>query len=158
MGWHSISEHVDLTMITLVQAKAAHARAVAVELCKEDRHELALLGDSVEATFNCSEQCSAVLGDDGAVVALCGVSKFELGRVWMLRTPGLWGSRSHRRQIPAIAKTWLDGLPAPILFNWALASNTSNLRWLKSLGFQVEKPEPMGRSLALFSYFWRRQG
>ena len=145
-------------MIKLVPAKPIHARAVDAGLCPQDRHELALFGDTVMGSFEAAGLCSAVIGDNGVVVAICGVSKLEKGRVWMLRTPGLWATLSHRRQIPGIAKAWLDGLPNPTLYNWALASNTSNLKWLKSLGFQVEKPEPMGRSLALFSYFWRRQG
>ena len=145
-------------MIKLIPAKLIHARTVAADLCKQDQHELTLMGADVIGSYKEAGVCSAVLGDDGTVVAICGVSRFEQGRVWMLRTPGLWATLSHRRQIPGIAKAWLESLPDPILYNWALAANTPNLKWLTSLGFQVEKPEPMGRSLALFSYFWRRQG
>lgn len=145
-------------MIKLVPAKPIHARAVDAGLCREDRHELALFGDTVMGSFEAAGLCSAVIGDNGVVVAICGVSKLEKGRVWMLRTSSAWASRSHRRQSRVMAQAWLDSLPDPILYNWALAANTSNLKWLTSLGFKVEKPEPMGKSAALFSYFWRRQG
>lgn len=149
-------------MIELRQATPREVRAVATSLCQQDRTELALFGcasaeDEVVDSYRSARVCSVVLGDDGSPVALCGVSGFEPGRVWMLRTPGLWATRSHRRQIPGIARGWLNSLPEPVLFNWALASNGSNLKWLRSLGFVVDSPRPMGRSLALFSYFWRRK-
>lgn len=149
-------------MIELREALPEHIRAVAAGLCNEDRCELTLFGcdppeAEVAASARAAKICQAVLGDDGSPVALCGVSGAEPGRVWMLRTPGLWATRSHRRQIPAISKAWVEWVPDPILYNWALAANTSNLKWLRSLGFRVEKPEPMGRNLAMFSYFWRRK-
>lgn len=147
-------------MIRMREARAEDVRAVAAQLCQEDRIELELFGcESPEAEVLESAQaaaiCHAVLGDNGSPVALCGLSGIEPGRVWMLRTAGLWGPRSHRRQIPSIAEGWIGRLPGPLHYNWALASNTGNLRWLRSLGFQVEAPEAIGRRGALFSYFWR---
>jgi hypothetical protein len=150
-------------MIWLQRAAGHHALEVAQNLCREDRHELALFGAaSPEHEVVCSAAdactCDVVLGDDGTPVALCGVSGIEKGRIWMLRTPALWATTSHRRQIPGIAKTWVEKQQqssGPVLWNWALASNTGNLKWLRTLGFIIDKPSPMGPSAALFSYFWR---
>ena len=150
-------------MIELRSAKSHHIREVARHLCVEDRHELILFGSpGAEHEVICSARdaciCDVVIGDDGTPVALCGVSGVERGRVWMLRTSGLWATTSHRRQIPGIAKRWVGEqakTQGPVLWNWALASNTGNLKWLQSLGFIVDKPSPMGPSAALFSYFWR---
>lgn len=147
-------------VIELREATPSDVRAIAAGLSEQDRTELLLFGCAspeaeVLASASAAEVCDVVLGDDGHPVALCGVSRLEPGRVWMLRTAALWGSRSHRRQIPSVAKNWLDRLPGPIHYNWALASNTGNLKWLRSLGFRVEAPEELGRNGALFSYFWR---
>ena len=93
--------------------------------------------------------------DDGVPCGLCGV----VGqRIWMLGTERLTENRKARWQLCVEGRKWVDScleeLKAP-LFNQVYSKNTESIRWLKYLGFTVERPRPIGLSGALFCDFWR---
>jgi hypothetical protein len=112
--------------------------------------------DAVFRSWKNSPDCRCIEGDDGSTVGIAGVASG--GQIWMLATDGLLATASHRRQLVRLAKQWVDGLIASgagPLHNWALAKNTVTLRWLESLGFRLDHPEPFGPCAELFCYFER---
>jgi hypothetical protein len=113
--------------------------------------------EAVIESWKNSPDCRCIEGDDGEPVGVCGVARG--GVIWLLATDGLLATPSHRRQFIKGAKQWVDGLIADgagPLHNWALAKNTRTLRWLRSLGFCLAAPAPMGPCGELFCYFERR--
>lgn len=112
--------------------------------------------DAVVASWQESPDCRCIDGDDGIPVGICGVAPG--GWIWMLATDGLLATASHRRQFIRGARLWVDGLIADgagPLSNYALAKNTTTLRWLRSLGFTVYTPAPYGPCAELFCFFER---
>jgi len=111
---------------------------------------------AVYESWRQSAICRCIDGDDGQAVGICGVNG---NSVWLLATDELLATASHRRQFIRGGRRWVDELLNSgrflMLENWALASNRATLRWLKHLGFQVDTPQPMGRSCQLFCHFWR---
>ena len=102
-----------------------------------------------------SDIVRGMVTDDGVACGLCGV----VGqRIWMLGTDRLTESRRHRWQLCVQGRQWVDEtikeLNAP-LFNQVYSKNHESIRWLKYLGFTVERPRPIGLSGALFCDFWR---
>lgn len=115
--------------------------------------------EAVFESWRCASICRCIDGDDGQTVGVCGVGGNQGNLVWLLATDELLATESHRRQFIRGGRQWIDGLLSSgqfrVLENWALASNTTTLRWLKHLGFTIDTPQPMGRSCQLFSHFWR---
>ena len=102
-----------------------------------------------------SSICRCIDGDDGKAVGICGLNGT---RIWLLATDELVATESHRRQLIRHGKVWVEALLDSghyYLENWALASNTTTLRWLKHLGFRIDTPAPLGHSGMLFCHFWR---
>ena len=133
---------------------------IAENLRHDDRLELLL-------SFNCPAQevvreswaqshiVRGMATDDGVACGLCGV----VGqRIWMLGTDRLTETRKARWQLCVEGRKWVDScleeLQAP-LFNQVYSKNVESIRWLKYLGFTVERPRPIGPSAALFCDFWR---
>jgi hypothetical protein len=112
--------------------------------------------DAVMQSWRHSVVCHSIIGDDGSPVGLAGVT--SSGSIWLLATDGLLATPGHRRQFVRGARIWVESLldsgMGP-LHNWTLARNRVALRWLRSLGFTVEPPAPMGPRLELFCYFER---
>jgi hypothetical protein len=100
----------------------------------------------------------AIEGDQGDPVGLCGVNG---NYIWMLGTDDLTSTESHRRQLVRGARRWISAVVEQklrtegqcLLCNWVCARNLESVRWLQSLGFTVDRPEPIGHSLQLFRYF-----
>lgn len=114
--------------------------------------------DAVMQSWRSSPDCRSIVGDDGSPVGIAGVSTG--GVIWLLATDGLLATASHRRQFIRGAREWVDGLlrdGAGPLHNWVMASNHTTVQWLRSLGFDVEPPRPMGPRLELFSYVERAE-
>lgn len=140
---------------------AAGVQRIAARLRHQDRlevlysHQLTA-EQAVYDSWRSSSICRCIDADDGKPVGLCGVNRTL---IWLLGTDELLATASHRRQFIRGGRQWVDGLLQSgrhqLLENWALASNTATLRWLRHLGFTVETPAPMGRSCQLFSHFWR---
>ena len=102
--------------------------------------------------------CQAIEGDHGNPVGLCGVNGDV---IWMLGTDELTATPSHRRQLARGARRWIAAVVEHklkadgqcLLHNWVCARNLESIRWLESLGFTVNQPEPIGHSLQLFRHF-----
>lgn len=111
--------------------------------------------EAVLTSWKNSAICRCIDADDGTPVGICGLNGTT---IWLLGTDGLLATRSHRQQFIRGGRQWIEELMASghgCLENWALASNTKTLRWLKHLGFTIDMPEPRGRSAQLFCHFWR---
>lgn len=112
--------------------------------------------DAVRQSWQKSELCRCIGADDGTAVGLCGVSG---NLIWMLATDELLATPRDRRQFIREGRRWVDSLfdehGYDCLQNWALASNTATIAWLRWLGFVIDVPEPMGAGGRLFSHFWR---
>lgn len=110
------------------------------------------------AAWRDSDICCVIEGDDGEPVGLCGVNGHY---IWMLGTDELTATASHRRQLARGAKRWITAVVQHklettgqcLLHNWVCARNLESVRWLQSLGFTVDHPEPFGHSLQLFHHF-----
>ncbi|MEB3320176.1 MAG: hypothetical protein VKI63_04470 [Cyanobium sp.] len=139
----------------------ARVRHIAENLRRQDELEVAyshgITGEfAVIDSWKHSEICRCIDGDQGQPVGICGVR--DGTSIWLLATDELLATASHRRQFIRGGRQWVDELLAnghELLENRALASNRATLRWLKHLGFTVDTPEPVGRSLQLFCHFWR---
>jgi hypothetical protein len=150
----------------IAEPMRSEARFVARNLRLSDQQELmAAEGrdpfDACMDAFRVSDECIAIVGDDERVVGLAGVNGHY---IWMLGTDELTSTESHRRQLAAGARRWINAVVQDIraskgqvlLHNWVHAKNIDSIRWLKSLGFTVHEPEPHGPSLQLFCYFSMR--
>lgn len=116
--------------------------------------------EAVFESWRSSPDCRCIDGDDGRPVGIAGIG--QGGRIWLLATDALLATPSHRRQFIRGAKQWVDALLADDdvkrpLHNYALAKNVTTLHWLKSLGFTIDNPVPMGPCAELFVHFerWR---
>jgi len=132
-----VAEH--LRQRDAMEVFCAHGRPAVVEVYMSWKNSL---------------ECFCIEGDDGEPVGLCGIVLG--GMIWMLGTDELLGTASHRRQFIRLGQDWVAQLLADgmgPLYNWALASNRTTLRWLRWLGFEIGTPEPMGPCAQLFCYF-----
>ena len=133
---------------------------VACNLREEDQHEVALSDglsgyDAVMLSY--AESCFArvILGDDSSPVGVTGLCG---DRIWLLGTPELMSTRSHRWQLAVHGREWVETCLRRVnrpIGNHAYAKNAAALRWLKHLGFTVMPPAPFGPCAALFCEFWR---
>ena len=137
----------------------ARVQRIAKMLRYQDRLEVlyshSVTGEqAVYESWQNSQICRCIDGDDGKGVGICGVSG---SWIWLLATDELLATASHRQQFLRGGRKWVDGLMAnyDYLENWALWSNQASLRWLKHLGFTIDTPAPRGHSAQLFSHFWR---
>jgi len=139
---------------------AATAIEVASNLREQDEIEVQLSHgmaayEAVKLSWSTSSICRGIALDDGTPVGLCGVVGH---RIWMLGTSRLTETRRGRWQLCVEGRKWVDSCLAEVggpLFNQVYAKNTDSIKWLRSLGFTVEKPRPFGPSAALFCDFWR---
>ena len=142
------------------QPDVDHVLDVAENLRKVDEEEVSLSHningrEAVIESWAYSDIIRGMVTDDGVACGLCGV----VGqRIWMLGTDRLTENRKARWQLCVEGRKWVDEtlkeLDAP-LFNQVYSKNTESIRWLKYLGFTVERPRPIGLSGALFCDFWR---
>ena len=147
-------------MIGFLVADVDHVLDVAENLRKVDEEEVSLSHningrEAVIESWAYSDIIRGMVTDDGVACGLCGV----VGqRIWMLGTDRLTENRKARWQLCVEGRKWVDEtikeLNAP-LFNQVYSKNTESIRWLKYLGFTVERPRPIGLSGALFCDFWR---
>ena len=141
-------------------SSAEKVEQVANNLRVEDETEVWLSDgvtgyDAVMESFYMSSISRVILGDDYAPVGVTGVCG---DRIWLLGTPGLTESKSHRWQLAVHGREWvkhcLEVVGTPI-GNFVYSENRAAVRWLKHLGFVVEPPKPYGIEGALFCRFWR---
>jgi len=137
-----------------------HVLDVAENLRESDVQEVMLshgckARDAVTESWAYSDIVRGMATDDGVPCGLCGV----VGqRIWMLGTDRLTENRRARWQLCVEGRKWVDTcleeLGGP-LFNQVYSKNAESIKWLKLLGFTVERPRPFGPSAALFCDFWR---
>jgi hypothetical protein len=88
-----------------------------------------------------------------------GVAGLNGSVIWLLGTDGLTATPQRRAALAVGGRRWTDMLleESPLLENWVLAANVESVRWLRSMGFKIATPEPMGPSCQLFRHVWRER-
>ena len=111
--------------------------------------------DAVMESFYESTVSRVIMSDHNTPVGVTGVCG---DRIWLLGTTELANTKSHRWQLAVHGRQWvkhcIDVVGGPI-GNHVYAENRLAIRWLKHLGFVVEKAQPFGVNEASFCEFWR---
>lgn len=97
---------------------------------------------------------------DNKPIAIMGYGKQSLlsksAVIWMLGTKETIHYKRELLHYPRLAiEEMLDEVD--VLFNYALAENKSNLKWLRALGFTIESPQPYGVFNKPFCRFYREK-
>lgn len=93
---------------------------------------------------------------NGDIVAIMGVVKTGVlsdnGVPWLLGTDNV---SKHYREFLGSSRTVLNAMinVCPNLTNYVYVKNTVSIRWLKWLGFKLEKAKPFGVNGELFHKF-----
>jgi len=103
---------------------------------------------------------SCIHADDGEPLGVAGLNGSV---VWLLGTDGLTATPQRRAALALGGRRWTDGLledqrargESPLLENWVFAANVESVRWLRSMGFKIATPEPLGPGCQLFRHVWR---
>ena len=75
------------------------------------------------------------------------------GIPWLLGTENALKYKRHfLTQVPAVINEMLTVCPR--LFNYVHVENTISIKWLKRIGFTLDKPLPYGRDNELFHKFY----
>jgi hypothetical protein len=95
-----------------------------------------------------------ICADNGEPLGVAGLNGSV---IWLLGTDGLTATPQRRAVLALGGRRWTDILleDSPLLENWVLATNVESVRWLRSMGFKIGTPEPMGPSCQLFRHAWR---
>jgi len=95
-----------------------------------------------------------ICADNGEPLGVAGLNGSV---IWLLGTDGLTATPQRRAALALGGRRWTDILleKSPLLENWVLAANVESVRWLRSMGFKIATPEPMGPSCQLFRHAWR---
>tara|TARA_Y100001968_G_scaffold16005_1_gene12733 strand:- start:2473 stop:2961 length:489 start_codon:yes stop_codon:yes gene_type:complete len=160
MGWINNSPSKRYAM-NWAEPNLAKVEIIARNLRRQDELEVfyshGVTGvEAVMESWENSNICRCIDGDNGMPVGLCGVND---SLIWLLGTDDLLSTSSHRRQFIKGGKRWVNELineGNTFLHNWALASNSTTFRWLKHLGFTIDEPIPLGEDGKLFCHFWRK--
>lgn len=107
-----------------------------------------------------SQVVHCICADNGEPLGVAGLNGSV---VWLLGTDGLTATPQRRAALALGGRRWTDHLleeqrrngQIPLLENWVFAGNVESVRWLRAMGFEIAKPEPMGSSRQLFSHAWR---
>jgi hypothetical protein len=151
MKWHAADEE----MVEHVSRNLRHSDDLECRYAYGVTGQWALL----EAWEN-SEIVNCICADDGEPLGVTGLNG---NVIWLLGTDGLTATPQRRAALALGGRRWTDHLleeqrqvgESPLLENWAFAANVESLRWLRSMGFSVAKPAPMGPSCQLFRHVWR---
>jgi len=143
-------------------AVRADADIIAPTMRQVDRDELAASSGVdplrvLRMSIRASEVCRVGLADD-IPACIFGVSKATIvsdtGSIWMLGTDILqYHSIPFLKRNKAEIREMSIGLKR--LDNYCDARNTPTLRWLRWLGFTIEKAKPYGVRGLPFHYFWK---
>jgi hypothetical protein len=101
-----------------------------------------------------------ICADNGEPLGVAGLNGSV---IWLLGTDGLAATPQRRVALALGGRRWTDMLlkcqrargESPLLENWVFAANVESVHWLRSMGFQIATPEPMGPSCQLFRHAWR---
>lgn len=160
MDWHGDKSLGGILMKWIMEPNVNQVLYVAENLRAADVTEVRLSHncsphEAVRDSWANSHIVRGMATDDDWPCGLCGL----VGqRIWMLGTDRLTESRHARWQLCVEGRKWVDSCLEEVggpLFNDVYSKNTESIRWLKHLGFTVDRPKPMGHSAALFCHFWR---
>lgn len=146
------------------KATYADCIALAPNLREEDVLELSLSSgeaplDALIGSLQVSEECNAIISDDGDVIGMFGVATIDetLGSPWLLGAPGI---KDIAREFIAGSKAWVESVQEryPILVNFVHEENLVAIRWLQKLGFIfIRRIEDYGAGEAPFYEFVRTE-
>lgn len=101
--------------------------------------------------------CRTFLSEEGEVVGMFGVTPMpqakRIGVIWCLSSPDLFKMRKYfmrncRREIEEISRNYVK------VFNYVYEKNTTHIRWIKAMGFDMyDEPISFGRLQKPFYYF-----
>jgi Protein of unknown function (DUF2833) len=144
---------------SIVKAAYHHAAMVAASVRADDRAELAAVGQSplMAAVTSLHSSTKAWTGIvDGEPICIFGVSEWAdgSGRPWMIATDKLEpNQRIFLRKCKECVAAMLDGYN--LLHNFVSADNTTAIKWLQWLGFEIGQLQPYGKNGETFYYFWK---
>ena len=111
---------------------------------------------AIEAGVNSSDYMTAVRMD-GVPIGIYGLGVRDIligeGTLWMLTTDGM---RKAWRDLVTVTPLVIEGMFSVCtrLSNHVHADNKMSIRWLRSLGFIIEPPEPIGVGGEMFHEFY----
>jgi hypothetical protein len=148
----------------IVEATEAHAIALAPFLRDADREELTKATGRpieeilIESVNSLGEHWAFI--ENGKTICLLGISEHSWmdseGVIWLVASDEV---ASHRKDILAMSRNYIDEKQKHyrLLYNYIDIHNTSSIRWLKWLGFEVQDPVPWGVNGDLFHRFELRR-
>lgn len=140
-----------MTKYEIVSATEEHGLELARNLRLADAREMWAASRTtphrgIMKSMKESDECWAGLAD-GRVVCLFGVVPLSFigsyGVIWMLATPEL---EKHARAFLRRNRSYIQHVQSQyiMVFNLVDARNTEAVKWLKWLGFEIEKPKAYG--------------
>ena len=149
-----------MSRYAIVPARVEHIPHVAENMREADRVEIRAMTrqtpyEALEQGLRDSSHVWAGTADD-VPFCLFGVAPLTLlsgtGVPWMLGTDSV---KMHARAFLRHNRPVVETMRKPYrrLENWVDARNVLSIRWLRWLGFTIEKPEPIGRDGELFHCF-----
>jgi hypothetical protein len=148
-----------MTQAYVRPATIEDAVALSEDMRSHDVEECTALGatalEALLTPFLMRQDAFTITDPDGAVYAMFGVTHaVTRGIPWMLTS-----NRFHEIAVPFAqqSKRWFDLLAAdyPLLENYVSANNKVSHRWLRHLGFTINKSEPLEIGGVTFYRFWR---
>ena len=144
----------------------ADAEYLAPRLREIDIEECRVMGgnepiESLKKTFDLGADIQAIVGNDGDVIGLFGVTPCSLipdaGIVWGLFSDALFEPR-HTRQFIKGCHGWVSEMSRgySFLFNFISVKNIEAIRWLEWMGFKLPQMIPdLNGSGEAYYYFER---
>lgn len=147
-------------MVEVVTAKKKHAEQLAPKLRDIDVREIKVanpdssIKELLKLCITTSSESWAIV-DDKSCIALFGVRDMEnnSGIPWMLSSPEFF-TKYYRRFIKE-TPDWLDKIwgTKTYLFNYISKDNSTSIKWLTKLGFNIHKEKPITFHDEIFYYF-----
>jgi hypothetical protein len=139
----------------IIKARAEHIEHIVAHIRAWDKTEmLAYNGmeplESINESLKNSEDCwTGVVS--GIPVCMFGVA--ESNYIWLVGTDDV---DKYNKLFLVKSKRFLNKMLKKYsrLENYVEQKNTRSVQWLGWLGFNMEKPEPMGPNNELFIHFW----
>ena len=146
--------------IELEDATPEDAMVVSLLLRKEDIAEIRAVGvkrtteEAVRESIQMSDWVKLAYADN-ELIAVFGVVKYDHGHTpWMLGTVNL---ENHPAAVARVSKVMRDRMlkDTSYLFNWVHAKHHKAIKWLRWLGFSVQKHSPVASHTGeLFYHFY----
>lgn len=150
--------------VRFIPASLTHAKIIAQHMRQSDRDEIMAMSgltpiDGLVSSILWSTRAWTALLNETPVF-MCGVAashiKDEVGQPWLLATTH---AECHARYFVPLQDFYVAEMLAahPRLANHVSAQNTTSIRWLKALGFEIGTPRPWGVAGELFHPFEMRR-